>query len=243
MQVAAHSVRAVPIAAIVGAKTSFGNLPFHVHVSEQPLEVERCLEHQGVTPVRLLHDHGILDAQTCLVHATHLREGEVERIAESGATVCFCPSTEADLGDGVGPTEVLIRASVPLSLGTDGQTLSSVWEEARRLEMHERLAKQRRVVLGPDSAARCFEAATAGGARSLGLDAGAIEVGRLADLAAFDLDSPELVGIPDDGLLAAFLFSARPLASDVFVGGRHLVRDGDHALRERILDDYRHLRL
>ncbi len=239
--VAAHSVRAVPIAAIVGAKTRLAHLPFHVHVSEQTLEVERCIEHHGVPPVKLLDDHGVLDAHTCLVHATHLREGEIERIASAGATVCFCPSTEADLGDGVGPSEALIEASVPLGLGTDGQTLSSIWEEARRLEMHERLLKQRRVVLGPDAAARCFDAATVGGALALGVDAGAIEVGKLADLAAFDLDAPELNGVPDEGLLAAFLFSGQPDARDLFVGGRHVVADGEHPLSSAILSDYQHL--
>lgn len=239
--VAAHSVRAVPITAIVGAKTRLGNLPFHLHVSEQPLEVERCIEHYGVPPVKLLDDHGVLDAHTCLVHATHLRTGEVQRIASSGATVCFCPTTEADLGDGVGPSEELLDAGVSLSLGTDGQTLSSVWEEARRLEMHERLVEQRRVVLGPDSAVRCFEAATIGGALSLGIEAGAIEVGKLADFAAFDLEAPELAGVPDEGLLAAFLFSSRPLATDVFVGGRQIVADGEHALGDTFVSDYRTL--
>ncbi|MEM6730239.1 MAG: formimidoylglutamate deiminase [Myxococcota bacterium] len=234
----AHSVRAVPIDAIVGAKTRLGDVPFHLHVSEQPREVDGCIAAYGMPPVKLLDEYAVLDGQTCLVHATHLREGEIDRIASTGATVCFCPSTEADLGDGKGPSRALVAAQVPIALGTDGQTLSSVWEEARRLEMHERLAGLERIVLGREPAKLCWEAATARGARAVGIAAGELRVGRFADFSLFDLDTPELVGCDDESLLAALVFSSPPRARDVVVGGRSVVRDGDHPLSDEIRRDY-----
>lgn len=235
--VAAHSVRAMPIESIVALKTNFIQLPFHIHASEQRLEVERCKFHYGTGPVDLLGNHGLLDGLTTLVHATHLEAGEAWKIKESGAMVCVCPSTEADLGDGILETQRLAKAGVPLSLGTDGQTLSSVLEEARRLEMHERLRTEKRTALvfaeGENSANPCFEAATAGGAQALGLEAGKIAPGLAADFVSVDLDDPHLVGLDNESLLAGIVFSADSRAvKDVMVGGKWIVRGGEHVLRE-----------
>lgn len=235
--VAAHSVRAMPIEAIVALKTNLIQLPFHIHASEQRLEVERCKFHHALGPVGLLEAHGVLDALTTLVHATHLEPGEPRAIKQSGAMVCVCPSTEADLGDGILDSTSLVKAGVPLSLGTDGQTLSSVWEEARRLEMNERLRTEKRTALvfkpGQDSAEPCLAAATLGGAQALGLDAGAIAPGLWADLVTVDLDDPHLVGLDDSSLLSGIMFSADSRAiQDVMVGGKWIVRDGQHILQQ-----------
>lgn len=241
--VAAHSVRAMSVSDIRGAKERYRGRAFHLHVSEQPREVDQCLAKTGKTPVALLAQAGVLDAHTTLVHATHLRDGEVQAIASSGATVCICPSTEADLGDGLGPVRELYDAGVPMALGTDGQTLLSLLEEGRRLEMHARLQHQRRNVVtrggGDSSAKACFDAMTIHGARSLGLDAGRFEPGAIGDFVTYDLRDPALVGCDDDSLLAALVFSADNRAvRDVCVGGRLIVRDGKYTRISEHSDSY-----
>lgn len=241
--VAAHSVRAMSIDDIRAAKERYSGRPFHLHVSEQPREVEKCLASTGKTPVALLAQAGVLDAHTTLVHATHLRDGEVQAIAGGGSTVCICPSTEADLGDGLGPVHELHAANVPMALGTDGQTLLSLLEEGRRLEMHARLQHQRRNVLtraGGDAAATaCFDAMTLHGARALGLDAGRFTPGAIGDFVTYDLRDPALVGCDDESLLAALVFSADNRAlRDVCVGGRLIVRDGKYTRISEHSDSY-----
>lgn len=237
LAVAAHSVRAVPIGSLAALKSWWGGQSFHIHVSEQRREVEGCMKAHGMSPVALLAENGVLDGATTLVHATHLTDGDAELIARHGSTVCVCPSTEADLGDGLGPIAELYGRGVPFALGTDGQTLSSVLAEARRLEMHERLRLERRNVLarepGNSTASAVFTAATRGGARSLGLMAGRVEPGAHADFATYDLDDPALAGCDDASLLAALVFSSDSRAvRDVMVGGRFAVRDGEHAQAE-----------
>ncbi len=230
--VAPHSLRAVPLDAVVAMKTRYGHQPFHLHVSEQPREVELCQKAYGARPVTLLARHGILDAGTTLVHATHIDDDEADAIAKSGTVVCICPSTEADLGDGHAPARALSARGVPVALGTDGQTLSSILGEARRLEMHERLRWGRRNVLsapGQSTAQRVFEAATGDGGRALGLEIGKLRRGHWADLVSFDLDDPALAGADDDSLLAALVFSTDGRAvRDVIVRGRFVVQDGVH---------------
>ena len=235
--VAAHSVRAMPIDSIVALKTSLIERPFHIHVSEQRREVERCKEVHGVGPVALLAESGVLDGLTTLVHATHLEPGEAKEIQLRGSSVCVCPSTEADLGDGLIEASRLMRAKVPLCLGTDGQTRSSILEEARLLEMHERLHVEKRTVLsraeGDEPARYCLDAATKFGARSLDLEVGELAQGLWGDLAVFDLDDPHLGGLDDDSLLAGIIYSADSRAlTDVMVGGEWVVRERQHAKRE-----------
>ncbi|MEZ0314549.1 MAG: formimidoylglutamate deiminase [Myxococcota bacterium] len=241
--VAAHSVRAVAIGDIRAAKERYRGRSFHLHVSEQPREVEQCLAKTGKAPVALLAQAGVLDKDTTLVHATHLRDGEVSAIAQSGATVCICPSTEADLGDGLGPVRALFDAGVPMALGTDGQTLLSLLEEGRRLEMHARLQHQRRNVVtragGDSSAKACFDSMTVHGARALGIDAGRFAPGSIGDFVTYDLRDPALVGCDDDSLLAALVFSTDSRAvRDVCVGGRLIVRDGKYTRISEHSDAY-----
>ncbi|MEE8410346.1 MAG: formimidoylglutamate deiminase [Myxococcota bacterium] len=235
--VAAHSVRALPADAITALKTRYAHVPFHIHVSEQRREVEGCIAAHGMPPIEMLAGLGVLDGLTTLVHATHVGPGEAMLVADTGAAVCVCPSTEADLGDGLVPAEDLHQLGVPLCIGTDGQTLSSVLAEARRLEMHERLRTGRRNVLtsgeGESSAETVLEAATAAGARSIGVDAGLLEVGRWADFMTVDLNDPGMCGWDDRSLAAALVFSADTRAvSDVMVGGAWIVKDGWHPRAE-----------
>ena len=244
--VAAHSVRAMSKENIVSLKALHGNLPWHIHVSEQRREVESCKEVYGVGPVELLARGGVLDGLTTLVHATHLEPGEAERIAEFDAMVCVCPSTEADLGDGLINATALAELEVRMALGTDGQTLSSVLQEARRLEMHERLRRETRNALaleeGASPVARIFAGATVHGARSLNVSAGELAEGLWADCVSYDLNDPLLVGLDDDSLLGTLLFSgdSRALA-DVMVGGEWVVRDGVHPLTEKTGSEFAEL--
>jgi formimidoylglutamate deiminase len=233
---APHSVRAVPrpwLEAVARARPRV----VHMHVAEQPREVESCLNEHGRRPVELLAESGLLGERFTAVHAIHLLPQEIGLLA--GSSVCACPLTERDLGDGILPADALATAGVSLCIGTDGQNEIDPLGELRALEGHLRLLRERRLVLpatgdGPDSlASTLLEAATAGGARSLGLDVGRLAPGRPADLCAVDLGHPALLGAPEEGLLAAVVFSApAAVVSDTWVQGRRVLQDGHHPLEE-----------
>jgi cytosine/adenosine deaminase-related metal-dependent hydrolase len=155
-----------------------------VHLSEQPAENEVCLAYHGRTPTELLAEHGVLSARTTAVHGTHLTPSDVDTLARTGTGVCFCPSTEADLADGIGPAAQLRDAQVTLSLGSDQHVRADLLAEGRDLEMHQRLATGRRGVFDP---VELIGALT--GHAALGWpDAGRLEVGARADLVAVSLD-------------------------------------------------------
>lgn len=231
---APHSVRAVPrpwLEAVARARPA----TVHMHVAEQPREVEACLAEHHRRPVELLQDLGLLDTRFTAVHAVHLVPHEVPLLARS--SVCACPLTERDLGDGILPADALAAAGTTLCIGTDGQSEIDPLGELRALEGNLRLQRGRRLILpptgeGPDALARTLlDVATHGGARSLGLDVGRLAPGRPADLCAVDLAHPALLGAPEDGLLAAVVFSAPPSAvTDTWVQGRRVVQDGRHPL-------------
>jgi formiminoglutamate deiminase len=179
---AVHSVRAVPADALSTVAGVGG--PLHVHLSEQPAENEACLARHGLTPTALLAARGVLSPRTTAVHATHLVPSDVELLAADGTGVCLCPSTEADLADGIGPAEALAAAGIRLCLGTDQHVRADLLAEARDVELHQRLATGRRGVLAPAAlvAALCAHDA-------LGWpDAGRLEPGARADLVAVTLD-------------------------------------------------------
>ena len=229
---AIHSVRAVApdqVPEIMAWSRAHG-APVHAHLSEQPLENAECLAAFGRTPAEVLYDAGALGPRTTLVHATHLTERDVELLGGSRSTVCMCPVTEADLADGVGPAPELAAAGSPLALGSDGHSVIDLLEEARWLELSQRLVTRRR---GHFSAADLVTAATAGGHACLGWpEAGEIAPGAYADLVTLPLDSPRLAGGRDP--LAAVL--AAGTAADVrhvVASGVDVVRDGRHLL----LDD------
>ena len=226
---AVHSVRAVDPASIKVATDWAGahGAPMHVHASEQPAENRQCLEVHGRTPAALIADSGGLGPSTTLVHATHATEPDCALIGEAGASCCFCPTTERDLADGVGPAEALVRAGARLCVGSDSHAVVDLFEEVRAVELDQRAASGERGVFGVEELAAMT---TGGGYRSLGWpDGGALEAGALADFATVGLDSVRLAGADHDSALAAAIFAAT--AGDVrhlVVGGRAVVRGGVH---------------
>jgi formimidoylglutamate deiminase len=238
--VAPHSVRAVPRAwlAELHAWAAAHDLPFHIHASEQPAEVEAAVAAWGLRPIELLAAEGVLDERLTAVHATHLTPAEVALLGEAGATVCACPTTERDLGDGFLLGSELLAAGARIALGSDSQTVIDPLEEMRLVEYHERLRRLRRVVLtAPASGDRLenspplLEMGTTAGARALRLAAGRIETGHLADLVGIDLEHPSLAGFTP-GYLAATLALSAPAAvvSDVWVGGVRRAEGRRHPL-------------
>lgn len=221
---AVHSVRAVPRAAIGTVVAGATGRPLHVHLSEQPAENEQCLAAYGVTPSALLADAGALGPATTAVHATHLTMDDVRLLGSTGTSISMCPTTERDLGDGIGPAAALRDAGCRVVLGSDENAVIDLLEEARGLEMDERLASGRRGRFGP---AELLAALTVDGHRSLGWDAGELVPGRRADLVAVRLDSPRTAGTdPAQALLAA---TAADIDT-VLVDGRAVVTGGRHHL-------------
>ena len=229
---AVHSVRAVPADQLgrVAAWANAADAPLHVHSSEQVAEVEQCRAVHGCTPTALLREHGVLGPRTTAVHATHLTEQDVADLRASGTGVCFCPTTERDLGDGIGPAPVLLEGPGPFSLGSDSHAMIDILEEARAVELDERLARQQR---GAIAAARLLSAATHDGQQALGwTNAGRLEVGSRADLVAIDLRSVRTAGGGATAENVVFAASAADV-TDVVVDGRTVVTERQHL---RVLD-------
>ncbi|MFI7675354.1 formimidoylglutamate deiminase [Actinophytocola sp. NPDC049390] len=225
---AIHSVRAVPRAAIADIASTVAGRPLHVHVSEQPAENEACLAAYDLTPVRLLAESGALGPSTTAVHATHLTGDDIATLGSSHTAVCFCPTTEADLADGIGPARELVDAGAPLSLGSDQHAVVDPLAEARALEHGERLRTGRRGRFTPDE---LITALTSAGNAALGWpDAGTIRVGAPADLTAVRLDSVRTAGSrPEQVLYAATAADVHTVVSHgavVAENGRH-TRLGD----------------
>ncbi len=232
---AVHSVRAVPAAqlATVARWAADRRAPLHVHLSEQPAENEACSAAHGVTPTRLLDDHGVLGRRTTAVHATHLTGDDVAILGRTGTGVCMCPTTERDLADGIGPARAVARAGSPLSLGSDSHAVVDLFEEARAMELNERLHTRRR---GHWTAHQLLRAATEGGYAALGWDAPArLEAGGFADFTTVALDSVRTAGaMPRLGAETAVFAATAADVRHTVVGGRHVVRDGVHALVEDV---------
>jgi formiminoglutamate deiminase len=223
---AVHSVRAVPAQQIpvVVDWADAHEAPLHVHLSEQRAENRACLFHHHRTPTELLADTGALGSRTTVVHATHLTDSDRTELGDTETGVCFCPTTERDLADGFGPARALVDAGSPLSLGSDSHAVIDLFEEARAVELDERLHTERR---GHFSPAELLRAATATGHVALGwTDAGTIAVGARADLVTVRLDSVRTAGVEPAG--AVFAASAADVTF-VLVDGRVVVSDGQHA--------------
>ncbi len=230
--VAAHSVRAVPRTALRDVAKVADGRPLHVHVSEQPAENQACLAAYGVTPLRLLFDEGVLGPATTAVHAVHLDVADVDLLADSGSTVCVCPSTEHDLADGIAPSARLRDAGVPLTLGSDQHVRVDPFAEAQLLEGDQRAISLHRGRFAPGELLTVMT-----GHASLGwADAGRIEVGARADLVAIRLDSLRTAGSdPAEVVLTA---SAADVDT-VVVDGTVVVQGGAHRLGDvgRLLSD------
>jgi formiminoglutamate deiminase len=226
---AIHSVRAVApdqMPEIMAWSHAHG-APVHAHLSEQPLENAECRAAFGRSPAEVLYEAGALGPRSTLVHATHLTGRDVELLGGSLSTVCMCPLTEADLADGVGPAPALAAAGSPLSLGSDGHSVIDLIEEARWLELSQRLSTRRR---GHFTAADLATAATGHGHACLGWpDAGEIVPGAYADLVTLPLDSPRLAG-GGDPLAAVFAAGTAADVRHVVSSGVDVVRDGYHLL-------------
>ncbi|MCL6733121.1 formimidoylglutamate deiminase [Streptomyces neyagawaensis] len=228
---AIHSVRAVPAGqlATVARWAEERRAPLHVHLSEQTAENDACHAAHGRTPTQLLADHGVLGPRTTGVHNTHLTDTDIALIGGSGTGTCMCPTTERDLADGIGPAVALQRAGSPLSLGSDSHAVIDLFEEARAMELNERLRSRTR---GHWTAAALLRAASADGHAALGWDeAGTLEPGALADFTTIALDSVRTAGpLPRLGAETAVFAASAADVSHTVVGGRHVVRDGAHAL-------------
>jgi formiminoglutamate deiminase len=220
---ALHSVRAVPRGEMPLVVEAAAGRPLHVHLSEQVAENDECFAAYGQTPTQVLAEVGALAEHTSAVHATHLTPGDVRLLSESHTHACFCPTTERDLGDGIGPARALRDAGVRFTLGSDSHAVIDLLEEMRALELDERLATQRR---GHWTAAELLAVGTAVGHRSLGFeDAGEIAVGRRADLVTLDVTTPRTAGTGRDEHTVVFAASTADVVSVVTDGVR---RDLDH---------------
>ncbi|HEU4711403.1 MAG TPA: formimidoylglutamate deiminase [Pyrinomonadaceae bacterium] len=230
--VAPHSVRAVPLDYLkpIIAFANERRLPVHMHVAEQPAEIEACIQEYGRSPVALLDTEGLLSESFTAVHAIHVTPKAVAALAKSGAGVCACPTTERNLGDGVVPVDLYLKAKVPVSLGTDSQTQIDLLEDARELEYHLRLQKLQRNVLAPEDetgasalARRLFDCATVNGAKAIGFNGGTLKPGAPADFFTVDLNDLSIAESTTENLLTNIVFSlARTAIRDVVVNGKRL---------------------
>ena len=241
---AIHSVRAVPPDQMqpVVAWTGRTGAPLHVHLSEQIAENEASLAAYRCTPAAVLYNAGVLGPRTTVVHATHLTSSDVRLLGGTEVFACVCPTTEANLADGIGPYGALAEAGCRLTVGSDSQAVIDLFEETRRIELYQRLACRERGTFGAEALGTAM---TWDGHASLGWpEAGEIAPGSLADLVTVWLDSPRLAGIdgvvgaagglagePDLAILEAAIFAATAAdVRNVVIGGRDVVVDGRHVL-------------
>ncbi len=228
---AIHSVRAVPpeqMPDVVSWSHRYG-APLHAHLSEQVAENRACLAAYRATPAEVLGEAGALGPRSTVVHATHLTAADIGLLGGSQCHACLCPTTEADLADGIGPARSLADAGSPLTVGSDSQAVIDLLEEARRVELGERLSSQER---GHFTASELACAATWAGHTSLGWpEAGDLAAGGLADFVTVALDSPRTAGSGPATALEAVIFAATSAdVRSLVVGGRDIVTGGRHQL-------------
>jgi formimidoylglutamate deiminase len=234
---ALHSLRAVPLDSLREAVAGLRDIDpagvIHIHIAEQLREVQACQGATGRRPIELLLDTGLLDPHWCLVHATHATAAEIAAVAASHASVCVCPSTEGNLGDGFFDAARLLAAGGRLCIGSDSQATVCPAEELRWLEYQQRLRRRRRAVLAtnpePHVGARLWRESARCGALALGQNIGTIEVGRRADWLVLDAAHPALAGASEDAVLDRLVFGGGQAAlRDVVVAGRWVVKDRHH---------------
>ncbi|PBJ82492.1 formimidoylglutamate deiminase [Lysobacteraceae bacterium NML93-0399] len=234
---ALHSLRAVPPDAMDAVLAALpDDARVHIHIAEQVPEVDECIAVRGARPVAWLLEHAPVDARWTLVHATHLDAAEVAGIARSGATVALCPTTEANLGDGLFPLRDYLDADGAWGIGSDSHISVSPVEELRWLEYGQRLVTRRRNIAvrasTPSVGTTLFAGVQASAAASTGFDA-------TDDAVTLDADVPLLAGATADDVLDRWVFAGnRPLVREVHVGGRQVVSEGRHALHEDAARDY-----
>lgn len=241
-----HSLRAVPSGEMDRVLAVLGDtsLPRHIHVAEQPREVEACVAWSGRRPVEWLLDHAPVDGRWGLVHCTHMTREEGDRLARSGAVAVVCPTTEANLGDGIFPLPRHLSGGGVLAVGSDSHVSVSPVEELRWLEYGQRLTSGERAVAASDElpsvGRRLLEAVWRGGSAAAGVEGGRLAPGCRADWVVLDPDHPALVGRGEDGLLDAWLFSGNDSpVREVWVGGRPVTDEGVHPLQDSTARGFR----
>lgn len=248
MGVAPHSLRAVPIKYLraVASYAKGCGIPLHMHVAEQPAEIEQCRAEYGRSPIELLHQEEILSERFTAIHAIHISETEAGLLAHSESCVCACPTSERNLADGAVPAHWLLQEGGRISLGSDSQIQIDLFEDARLIEYHLRMTRLERVLLasakGRDLTQRLFAMATKEGARSLSVPVGELATGRPADFVSIDLDDPSVAGGEPDALLEQLLFSVeRTAVREVFVQGKAIVQEGEHRDQTEIVRKFAEL--
>lgn len=250
---APHSIRAVPLdqmKEIAGAAHALWTMPLHLHISEQIGENAACEAEYGATPVTLLAANGILSPKTTLVHAIHLTDAEFAAVAQAGSTICSCPTTERNLGDGIFPADTAAHLGIPVAFGTDSQAQIDILEDARQHEYHLRLRDQQRGIL--DASARenwatkepieslLLRSASANGYQALGLAGGKLAVGEPADFFTVDLNDLSILGVDAASLASQAVFSlAKSAVRDVAVQGKLILENGRHFGAGEIRAKYR----
>ena len=221
-------------------------LPIHIHIAEQEKEVSDCLISSGHRPVEWLFERANVDHRWTLIHATHLSQEELESIAESNCVVGLCPSTEANLGDGIFPAAEFIELGGSFGIGSDSQITINPYDELRILEYGQRLKHQKRAMIatyketsiGTSMVTRALK----GGAQALGINAGAIETGMRADLVVLDSESPTLIGKPLDQLFDCLIFAGHHgIVKDVMTSGNWQIKDGQHPREAETLSQFKKL--
>ncbi len=246
--VAPHSIRAVPLADLkeIAAWTQSLKLPLHMHVAEQVAENAACLREYGCTPVQLLHGNAILSERFTAVHSIHIKPDEVQQLADSGATICSCPTTERNLGDGILAADQMMSSGIRIALGSDSQAQIDPLEDARELDYHLRLRDQQRAILDliddVPIAERLFSCATRNGARALSVPSGEFLPGSLADGFTVDLEDLSIAGNSAADLLPILVFTLnRTAICDVLVHGELVVQNRQHPLQNEIVSRYKNV--
>lgn len=236
---ALHSLRAVTAEEMRDAIAGLPpEAPIHIHIAEQVKEVEDCLAWSGLRPVEWLLANQPPDRRWCLIHATHMTEAETRGVAASGAVAGFCPTTEANLGDGILPGIEYLAAGGAYGVGSDSHITVSASDELRLMEYGQRLERRRRNLLHgpvPSVGGTLYPAAVAGGARAFGLKSAGLAVGAPADLVVLDPDHPSLYGRVGDAVLDSYIFAGgAACVRDVFVGGKQVVAERRHTAEEAV---------
>ncbi len=239
-----HSLRAVPEDALKEClRQRKIDGPVHIHISEQKQEVTDSIAHSGLRPVEWIFENTEVDENWCLIHATHITDAEAGMIAKSGAVVGLCPTTEANLGDGIFPLNNYLESGGEIAIGSDSHISVSVIEELRLLEYGQRLIHQRRNISADEKESHTgtslYLKALRGGARASGFNNGVIDIGKRADIIVLDDRSPLLAGTPKENMIDRFIFSGNvnPV-KDVYVAGNKVISDYKHENERQIAAEF-----
>jgi len=248
--IAPHSLRAVDKTSLLSAVRHVRSLdkqaPIHIHISEQQKEVDDCLAHYGKRPVQWLLDNVELDKHWCLIHATHLDEQERKGIIAQEAIAGICPTTEANLGDGIFPTTEFLAENGTIAIGSDSHISVNPIEELRWLEYAQRLIRQQRAILATTEQAsvgqNLWQKAAQGGAQSTNSNTGSLAIGKQADLLVLDSEKTKLFANENQHLLDSVIFASQqnPVA-DVMVNGVWQIKDQQHVEQEQASENFAQL--